>query len=128
MWYYAIKISKVGAYMARVNEMIRQRRKELGMTLLQLADKVGVKEATAQRWESGAIKNIPYERVIQIASALDCPPSYLMGWIDKEPTTHESGELDEISIQIADILLRLSPEKKAEALHYLQYLEAREDN
>ena len=47
--------------MARLNEMIRSRRKELGLTLLQLAEKTGVREATVQRWESGNIKTIKYE-------------------------------------------------------------------
>lgn len=54
--------------MASVHDRIKERRSEIGMTLLQLADQVGVKEATAQRWESGAIKNIPYNRIVEIAN------------------------------------------------------------
>lgn len=47
--------------MAIWNERIRARRIEKGITLAQVAEKLGVTEATAQRYECGNIKNIPYE-------------------------------------------------------------------
>ena len=43
--------------MSIINERIKQRRIENGLTLLQVANALGVKEATAQRYESGEIKN-----------------------------------------------------------------------
>ena len=77
--------------MARLNEMIRSRRKELGLTLLQLAEKTGVREATVQRWESGNIKTIKYETMELLAHALNCTPQYLMGWEEEKTPAPESG-------------------------------------
>ena len=44
--------------MSILNERIRQRRLALNFTLLYVAEQLGVKEATVQRYESGDIKNI----------------------------------------------------------------------
>jgi repressor LexA len=63
-----------------INDRIRQRRIAMNLTLLELANRLGVREATVQRYESGAIKNIKYETVMKMAASLDCAPEYLMGW------------------------------------------------
>lgn len=66
--------------MANINERIRHRRNALGLTLVDVADKLGVKEATAQRYESGAIKTIKHDIIVKLAEILKCDPAYLMGW------------------------------------------------
>jgi transcriptional regulator with XRE-family HTH domain len=68
------------AKMSVLNERIKQRRLALNLTLLQIADLLGVKEATVQRYESGDIKNIKHETITQLAEILKCSPAYLMGW------------------------------------------------
>jgi transcriptional regulator with XRE-family HTH domain len=65
-------------------ERAKDRRKELGLTLLQVAKRVGVTEATVQRWESGKIKSLQYDNIIKLAYALDTTPAFLMGWEKKE--------------------------------------------
>lgn len=70
--------------MSIINQRIRERRIALGLTLLDVAEFLGVKEATAQRYESGAIKSIGHETVSALSEILKCSPSYLMGW-DEEP-------------------------------------------
>ncbi len=67
--------------MAIWNERIRKKRLEKGITLAQIADKLGVTEATAQRYESGSIKSVPYEHMCAYGELLGCSPAYLMGWI-----------------------------------------------
>lgn len=67
-----------------LSDVIKARRKALGLTLLEIANRVGVAEATVQRWESGAIKNIRYERIIKLAEVLETTPSALMGWEESE--------------------------------------------
>ncbi len=67
--------------MAIWNERIRKKRLEKGITLAQIADKLGVTEATAQRYESGIIKNVPYEHMCAYGEILGCSPAYLMGWV-----------------------------------------------
>jgi len=66
------------------NETLRHRIKEerlkRNITLKEVAEYIGVKEATAQRYESGDIKTVPYENVVLIAEILKTTPNYLMGW------------------------------------------------
>ena len=66
--------------MALINDRIRQRRIEMGLTLKQVAEELGVQEATVQRYESGAIKSIGHETIIELSDILHINPSYLMGW------------------------------------------------
>ena len=76
--------------MAIWNERIHEKRKESGITLAQIAEKLGVTEATAQRYERGNIKSIPYEHMCAYGEILHCSPCYLMGWDDKEHPKEES--------------------------------------
>ncbi len=68
--------------MATIQERIKLRRLEKGFTLLELAERLGVKEATMQRYESGEIKNIKHDTIVRLAEVLNCTPQYLMGWVD----------------------------------------------
>lgn len=66
----------------KVGERIQKRRKELGMTVDDLAEKVGKSRATVYRYENGSIEKLPLEVVTPFAEALDLDPGYLMGWTD----------------------------------------------
>lgn len=68
--------------MTKLPERIKERRIALNLTLLDIANLIGVKEATAQRYESGEIKNIKHETIIELAKIFKCSPQYLMGWSD----------------------------------------------
>lgn len=98
--------------MANVHARIKERREAVGLTLSQLADVTGVKEATAQRWESGNIKTIKYETIEILADALHCTPSYLMGWEDEKPATNTDDELSEIS----GLFTELTPDNRSKLL------------
>lgn len=63
-----------------VSQVLKIRRKELNYTLLDIAKKIGVSEATVQRWESGNIKNLRYDKIVALADILEISPAYLMGW------------------------------------------------
>jgi transcriptional regulator with XRE-family HTH domain len=65
-------------------EIIKKRRDELNLTLLDIAKKVGVSEATVQRYESGQIKNIRQDKIVKLASALQLTPAQLLGWNDTQ--------------------------------------------
>ena len=81
-----------------INDRIWERRISLGLTLLNVAEQLGVKEATAQRYESGAIKSISHETISRLSEILSCTPSYLMGWdATSRPASHVS---DEFQIKI----------------------------
>ena len=61
------------------NERIKQLRKESHLTLKEVADRLGVTEGTAQRYENN-IKSIPYEIIVAYSKIFRCNPSYIMGW------------------------------------------------
>lgn len=63
-----------------LSDVLKKRRSELGYTLLEIADKMNVSEATVQRWESGNIKSLRHGRITQLAEVLKVNPSMLMGW------------------------------------------------
>ena len=69
--------------MTKLQERMKERRIALNMTLLEVADKIGVKEATVQRYESGEIKNVKHETIVALAKLFQCSPQYLMGWSDQ---------------------------------------------
>lgn len=60
--------------------IMKEKRKELGYTLKDIANKMNVTEATVQRWESGNIKSLRQGRIAQLAEILETTPSVLMGW------------------------------------------------
>ena len=70
--------------MGNISSVLKAKRKELGLTLAQIAEKIGVTEATVQRWESGNIKSLRHERIAKLADILGVTPAVLMGW--DEPT------------------------------------------
>lgn len=65
-----------------LSNVLKKKRKELGLTLLDIAKYVGVTEATVQRWESGNIKNVRYEKVALLCELLHVTPAEIMGWED----------------------------------------------
>ncbi len=62
-----------------IKEKLKNRRKELNMTMLDVANKVGVSEATVSRWESGDIANMRRDKIVSLANALQVTPSFIMG-------------------------------------------------
>lgn len=71
-----------------IKDLIKTKRIQKNLTMKELADKVGVSEATISRWESGEISNMKHKGIIALSNALDIEPNIIMGWDDyEEPTT-----------------------------------------
>ena len=67
-----------------IGERIKELRQEKGYTLKQVAESVGVSEATMQRYEAGKIKNISPDMVGKLAVALGTTGSWLLGEHEKD--------------------------------------------
>lgn len=65
-----------------IGNNIRSRRKELDMTLEEIAAIIGISRQTLSRYETGIIGNIPSDKIELLAQALHTSPAYLMGWED----------------------------------------------
>ncbi len=68
-----------------IGNNLKQLRKDKGLTLEALADKLNTSKQTIQRYENGVIANIPPQKIEALAKALDTTPSYLMGWNAETP-------------------------------------------
>ena len=78
-----------------IGEKIRNKRKELNLTMLEVAEKTGVSEATVSRWESGDIANMRRDKIVSLASALQVSPSYLMEWENDSEVSPAAATSDE---------------------------------
>lgn len=62
---------------------MKQRRKELGITLGDIADKIGVAVSTVQRYETDSITKLKMPVVTAIAQTLRVDPQWLLGESDR---------------------------------------------
>ena len=62
------------------SENLKRIRKARGLTLEELAERLGTSKQTISRYERGVISNVPPEKIEQLAGALETTPAELMGW------------------------------------------------
>ena len=65
-----------------LGDRIHYLRNNLGYTLQELGDKVGVGASTVRKWETGYIKTLRTDKMQALAAALDTSVDYLMGWTE----------------------------------------------
>lgn len=75
-----------------IKDLIRQKRIALGMTMKEVADKVGVSEGTISRWESGEIANMKRGAIASLAKVLQLSPNSIMGWDDDDEQAPDEPE------------------------------------
>lgn len=89
--------------MSEVAKLIKKRRIELGMTLEDVAKKVGVGRSTVRKWEEGMIKSIKSDKLEALADVLKISPVELVPGAKKKMSfrkaminvTHEAGAFAE---------------------------------
>ena len=64
-----------------IKDLIKTRRLQRGMTMRELAEKIGVSEATVSRWEAGHIKGWRWDRAKAISDARHCYKKYIIKYI-----------------------------------------------
>lgn len=79
----------------QLNEYIKIKRKELKLTIEDVANYVGVSMPTVTRWESGEIKNIKNDKIAKLASILNIDPLVLIKW-DQQSEMQESKKMKPI--------------------------------
>lgn len=66
----------------KVGDRIRAKRQDLGLSVDELAARLGKNRATVYRYEKGDIENMPVNVLEPLAEVLQTTPAYLMGWED----------------------------------------------
>lgn len=67
-----------------LSNKLRTLRKIRGLTLEEVAERIGTSKQTVQRYENGVIANVPSDKVEALADILNTTPAALMGWQAKE--------------------------------------------
>ncbi len=106
-----------------INKVIKSRRSELGLTLKDVADALGVAESTVMRYETSDIKHMGIDKVEALAKVLECSPAYLLGWEVKE----DSSRLRRLS-EYARKVENMSQSRQDEVFNYIDFLEAKDDH
>lgn len=75
-----------------IGKRIKLLRTKRGMSIDELAEKLGKNRTTVYRYENGDIENLPLDILNPLAEALDTTPGNLMGW----------GYKDMLSIKLSD--------------------------
>lgn len=100
---------------------IKSRRKELGTTLKQIGDIVGVGRSTVREWEQGIIENMRRDKIFLLGPTLKLSSLLL---INDDMTTENS-----VSTRINQKVTKLDNNRKIKVLNYVDkhYLEQIEE-
>lgn len=63
-----------------IGKRIKERRKEIGLSVEEVSEKLNKNRATVYRYESNDIENLPLNVLEPLAKVLNTTPAYLMGW------------------------------------------------
>lgn len=103
-----------------VGDRIKKRRLELGLTQEELAKKAGYKSRSSIN-KIELSRDLPLPKVQEVARILDCSPSYLLGWEDKEQlieTAKTDVMLSNMDNRLKEYALKLSklPKEKQDLI------------
>lgn len=101
-----------------INNIIKSRRLELGLTYEELGKKIGVGKSTVRKWETGLIENIKRDNIIALSKALDISPSIIMGWDDTNSNEVSETHLSESQIELLNIFNKLNECGKNKLIEY----------
>ena len=106
-----------------VGDRIKQRRTELGLTLEELAKKMGYSsKSVLAKYEKR--DNLTATTINKFADALDCTPDYLMGWTQNPTTEVKVNENDLVNKAMK--AFAMLPKKQQEL--YLSLMESNLEN
>lgn len=108
-----------------IGERIKNRRIEIGLSVEDLASKLGKNRATVYRYENGDIGNLPISVLEPIAKVLCTTPAYLMGYEDNlNVNTDLIAEIMKDSDMIAhiELLNMLNQEDKKSVFDMIEFL------
>lgn len=100
-----------------IGKRIKERRKELGLSVDDVAIKLNKNRATIYRYESNDIEKLPVDILEPLAKVLNTTPAYLMGWNEIEETL-ECNTLSKNEIELLNKYNKLNDLGKNRLLDY----------
>ena len=119
-----------------IGERIKRLRERNHLTLEDVAKYLNIGRPTVFKYETGAVTNIPSDKIEMLARLFNVSPAYLMGWEDNSDSeTSDVPQTDEVRLLIRG-LNRLSPSQleqatnvmKAMFAEYAEYFEKENDD
>lgn len=84
-----------------IGKRIKFLRTQQGMSIDELATKLGKNRTTVYRYENGDIENLPLDILNPLAEALNTTPAHLIGWAPEEMLSTRISDGNEESIYLS---------------------------
>lgn len=84
-----------------IHKLVKQRREELGLTIVQVANALNVSPSTITRFENNEIHNISLSKLMPLSEILRCDPAWLLGVSDDPDVKRYPVTLEEEQILMA---------------------------
>lgn len=101
--------------MEEIGNIIYQRRTQLGLTLEDVGNAVGVGKSTVRKWEKGMIKNMGRDKIAALAKVLNINPALLIRLDSINPMESRILSQEEIKESEEDKVLFREMEKASPA-------------
>ena len=92
-----------------MKDFLYNRRKQLGYTLEEVGEMVGVGKSTVRKWEKGMIENMGRDKIVALAEALKISPLDILGLSETE-----------LSDDITTIYAQLEPPRQQKVYSYAE--------
>lgn len=110
----------------KICDAIRERRKELNLTLEEVGDACGVTKSAVWKWENGSISSIKSDIILKLATVLKCNPVDLVKdeveKLNEFSFPNEMPHLTEKQDAALEKMKKLSPENFEQAKQFIEFL------
>ncbi len=111
-----------------MKDKIKQRREELGLTLEEVGNIVGVGKSTVRKWETGDIANMRRDKIAKLAVALRTSPAYLLGYDETEkPADPKVDGLSPKENELLTLYRGVNPDGQRYILQQAEFANSREE-
>lgn len=88
--------------MHKMSERIHNKRNEMGWTMEELAEKLGVNKSSVSKWENSQVDNIKRTYIAKMAELFHVKPSWLMGYDSESDITltYEQPGSETVKLQV----------------------------
>lgn len=112
-----------------IGDRIKKQRELLGISQVELSEKIKVSKQTLYKYENNVITNIPSDKIELIGKVLEVSPSFLMGWENEEKVADSLFSLTASPKvqQLVDVVSDMKPELIDKVIDYAEYVKAKEE-